>query len=57
MCLSEGIGIIYNPLAGGILTGRYLTGQQVKAKSRFALSGVLKAGDYRFTLPRRPQDR
>jgi len=46
MCLSEGIGIIpYNPLAGGMLTGRYRTGQQVEANSRFALSGVLKAGE------------
>jgi|GEM_PF-5634032 len=46
MCLSEGIGIIiYNPLAGGILTGRYLTGQQMEANSRFVLSGVLKAGE------------
>jgi len=46
MCLSEGIGIIpYNPLAGGMLTGRYHTGQEVEANSRFTLSGVLKAGD------------
>lgn len=45
MCLSEGVGIItYNPLAGGMLTGRYRTGQQIEANSRFALSGVHRAG-------------
>jgi 1-deoxyxylulose-5-phosphate synthase len=46
LCLSEGLGIIpYNPLAGGMLTGRYHTGQEVEANSRFALSGELKAGE------------
>lgn len=46
MCVSEGIGIItYNPLAGGMLTGRYHTGQEVEPNSRFSLSGVHKAGD------------
>jgi aryl-alcohol dehydrogenase-like predicted oxidoreductase len=46
MCLSEGVGIIsYNPLAGGMLTGRYRPGNQVEANTRFALSGINKAGD------------
>lgn len=46
MCMSEGLGILtYNPLAGGMLTGRYRTGQQIEANTRFALSGVLKAGE------------
>ena len=44
-CLDEGVGIIsYNPLAGGMLTGRYQPGQAVEAGSRFALGGVSGAG-------------
>lgn len=44
-CLNEGIGIIsYNPLAGGMLTGRYRPGQEVVSGSRFSLSGVANAG-------------
>jgi aryl-alcohol dehydrogenase-like predicted oxidoreductase len=39
MCLSEGVGIItYNPLAGGMLTGRYRPGQQVETGTRFSLN-------------------
>ncbi len=39
----EGIGVIsYNPLAGGMLTGRYRPGQSVEMGTRFALAG---AGD------------
>ncbi|WP_047151751.1 aldo/keto reductase [Aneurinibacillus tyrosinisolvens] len=46
MCLSEGVGIMtYNPLAGGMLTGRYRSGQQVETGTRFGLAGVSKAGD------------
>ncbi|MCY0874770.1 MAG: aldo/keto reductase [Firmicutes bacterium] len=38
-CLDEGVGILsYNPLAGGMLTGRYTPGQEVQAGTRFALS-------------------
>lgn len=38
LCMAEGIGILpYNPLAGGMLTGRYHTGSAVEAGSRFAL--------------------
>ncbi|MGE5389608.1 MAG: aldo/keto reductase [Deltaproteobacteria bacterium] len=45
LCLSEGIGIIsYNPLAGGILTGRYQPGQAVEENTRFSLGGVYQAG-------------
>jgi len=45
MCLSEGVGIIsYNPLAGGMLTGRYQPGQAVEENSRFSLGGVYQAG-------------
>ncbi len=46
MCLSEGIGIItYNPLAGGMLTGRYRPGQELEAGTRFTLEGVIRAGE------------
>ena len=38
LCLSEGLGILpYNPLAGGMLTGRYRAGSEVEAGSRFSL--------------------
>ena len=38
LCREEGIGVIaYNPLAGGMLTGRYAPGQNVEDNSRFAL--------------------
>lgn len=44
-CINEGVGIIsYNPLAGGMLTGRYKPGQEVATGSRFALSGVSNVG-------------
>ncbi len=37
-CRSQGLGVIvYNPLAGGMLTGRYRKGQAVEAGTRFAL--------------------
>jgi 1-deoxyxylulose-5-phosphate synthase len=46
MAVNEGIGLItYNPLAGGMLTGRYKRGQQVEAGTRFGLAGVSKAGE------------
>jgi len=45
LCLSEGVGIIsYNPLAGGMLTGRYQPGQTVEENTRFSLGGVYQAG-------------
>lgn len=45
LCQSEGIGLItYNPLAGGMLTGRYRPGQDVEPGTRFALGGVTNAG-------------
>lgn len=38
-CMEEGVGIIsYNPLAGGMLTGRYTPGQEVQSGTRFGLS-------------------
>ena len=38
LCRSQGVGVIaYNPLAGGMLTGRYTTGQQPQEGTRFAL--------------------
>lgn len=41
LCQSEGVGIIsYNPLAGGMLTGRYQPGQQVEDDTRFSLGGI-----------------
>ncbi|HEX2916565.1 MAG TPA: aldo/keto reductase [Chloroflexia bacterium] len=38
LCRQEGVGVItYNPLAGGFLTGRYKTGQDVQQGTRFSL--------------------
>jgi aryl-alcohol dehydrogenase-like predicted oxidoreductase len=38
LCLEAGVGILpYNPLAGGMLTGRYRPGQGVERGSRFDL--------------------
>lgn len=41
LCRTYGIGVIvYNPLAGGILTGRYRKGQDVEAGTRFGLENA-----------------
>lgn len=38
LCRAHGVGVIaYNPLAAGMLTGRYQKGQAVQAGTRFAL--------------------
>ncbi len=40
-CVDQGIGIInYNPLAGGLLTGKYLETQEPVEGTRFALGGA-----------------
>ena len=40
LCRDQGVGVIaYNPLAGGLLTGKYRSGQAPPAGSRFALGG------------------
>jgi aryl-alcohol dehydrogenase-like predicted oxidoreductase len=39
LCQSQGVGVIaYNPLAGGMLTGRYQKGQDVQQGTRFGLA-------------------
>jgi 1-deoxyxylulose-5-phosphate synthase len=41
LALDQGIGVIcYNPLAGGMLTGRYEPGQAVQAGTRFSLQNA-----------------
>ena len=43
LALDQGLGVIsYNPLAGGVLTGRYQAGQAVEAGTRFALDNAGK---------------
>ena len=45
LCRDQGVAIVaYNPLAGGLLTGRYHSGQEVEAGTRFSLGGVTRAG-------------
>lgn len=39
LCQSQGVGVIaYNPLAGGMLTGRYQKGQDLQQGTRFGLA-------------------
>jgi aryl-alcohol dehydrogenase-like predicted oxidoreductase len=41
LCLAQGVGVIvYNPLAGGMLTPRYVNTQQVQEGTRFALKNA-----------------
>jgi aryl-alcohol dehydrogenase-like predicted oxidoreductase len=41
LALDQGVGVIsYNPLAGGVLTGRYQAGQAVEAGTRFSLNNA-----------------
>lgn len=49
-CQSNGIGLItYNPLAGGLLTGRYRDGQEIQPGTRFGLaSGAGKMYQERY---------
>src|SRR5947209_7912929 len=49
LALDQGIGVIcYNPLAGGVLTGRYRVGQDIEQGTRFSLqnSGQLYQARY-----------
>ena len=49
LALDQGIGVIsYNPLAGGVLTGRYRAGQAVEAGTRFALDNAGKVYRARY---------
>ncbi len=41
LCLQHGVGlIVYNPLAGGMLTGRYRRARDLAEGTRFALTGA-----------------
>jgi aryl-alcohol dehydrogenase-like predicted oxidoreductase len=49
LALDQGIGVIsYNPLAGGLLTGRYQAGQPVEAGTRFSLQNAGKMYQARY---------
>jgi 1-deoxyxylulose-5-phosphate synthase len=49
LALDQGIGVIsYNPLAGGVLTGRYQAGQAPVEGSRFALQNAGKVYQARY---------
>ena len=49
LCRAEGLGVIvYNPLAGGFLTGRYQPGQDVAAGTRFSLNQAGKFYQQRY---------
>jgi aryl-alcohol dehydrogenase-like predicted oxidoreductase len=56
LVLDQGVGVIsYNPLAGGMLTGRYQAGQAVQEGTRFALerAGELYRARYWQEAPMR----
>jgi aryl-alcohol dehydrogenase-like predicted oxidoreductase len=47
MCISEDIGVVtYNPLAGGMLTGRYKSGQEPEKGTRFDVGKDLYKNRY-----------
>lgn len=49
LALSEGLGILpYNPLAGGLLTGKYERGQAIDAHSRFGLDRAGQMYQHRY---------
>jgi 1-deoxyxylulose-5-phosphate synthase len=49
LCRNQGLGVIvYNPLAGGMLTGRYNPGQEVQEGSRFSLYQAGKLYQQRY---------
>jgi 1-deoxyxylulose-5-phosphate synthase len=49
LCHAEGLGLVtYNPLAGGMLTGRYTKGQSVEAGTRFSLHWAGKLYQQRY---------
>ncbi|HEY7419201.1 MAG TPA: aldo/keto reductase [Ktedonobacteraceae bacterium] len=59
LVLDQGVGVIsYNPLAGGVLTGRYQAGQSLQEGTRFALenAGQLYRARYWQEAPMRAVD-
>lgn len=49
LCIDQGIGVIvYNPLAGGFLSGKYKPGQDVEEGTRFALGNSAKVYQGRY---------
>lgn len=47
LCKDQGVGVIvYNPLAGGFLTGKHRRGAQPAANTRFAVAGKLYLDRY-----------
>lgn len=49
LCRNQNVGVIvYNPLAGGMLTGRYNSGQSIEEGSRFSLNQAGKMYQQRY---------
>ncbi len=49
MCLDQGIGLmVYNPLAGGMLSGKYSTGQDPEDGTRFTLGTASEMYKHRY---------
>jgi 1-deoxyxylulose-5-phosphate synthase len=49
LCEAEGLGLmVFNPLAGGFLTGRYQKGQATETNTRFGMPGAAKLYQSRY---------
>lgn len=49
LCRSEGLGVlVYNPLAGGFLSGKYTKGDDPQEGTRFTLGGAGRMYQYRY---------
>ena len=49
LCVDQGLGVIvYNPLAGGFLSGKYSPGQEVEAGTRFSLGTAAERYQARY---------
>jgi aryl-alcohol dehydrogenase-like predicted oxidoreductase len=52
LCRARGLGVlVYNPLAGGLLTGKYRKGESPREGTRFTLGTTAKVYQWRYWQP------
>jgi len=52
LCAAQGLGVlVYNPLAGGLLAGKYRRGEEPSQGSRFTLGTAAKIYQWRYWQP------
>jgi len=52
LCAAQGLGVlVYNPLAGGLLAGKYRQGEEPSQGSRFTLGTAAKIYQWRYWQP------